>query len=76
MDAILCIIGGCLFLAGFTAHIYVRVRLNPKNDPELDDYYYEFEDQHPGLMKYTRWSRITFNAAVAGALLLFLALLI
>ncbi len=76
MDTILCIIGGLLFLAAFAAHIYVKVRLNPGNCPDLDDYYHEFEDQHPAMMKYNRWSRITFAAAVIGALMLFLAMII
>jgi len=53
--------------------LYVRLRLNPRNDPELDDYYWEFEEDHPGYARYSRWSTITFSAAVIAALLLFIA---
>ncbi len=73
IDTILYIIAGPLFVISLAAHIYVKLRLHPKEDSDLDDYYYEFEDQHPGYTKYTKWSKITFTAAVVAALLLFLA---
>ncbi len=66
------IAGGVLFLASLAAHVYVRVRLRP-SDSELDDYYYEFEDQHPEYARYTRWLRITLGGAALGIALLFLA---
>lgn len=66
------VLGGLLFLASSVAHVYVRVRLRPRDDSEPDDYYYEFEDLHPGYTQYTRWLRITLSGAVFGALLLFL----
>ncbi len=66
------IAGGVLFLASLAAHVYVRVRLRP-SDSELDDYYYEFEDQHPEYARYTRWLRITIGGAALGISLLFLA---
>ncbi len=69
-------IAGPLFLISFAAHIYVRLRLNPKNDPELDDYYYEFEDQHPEVARYNKWSRIVLTAAAVATLLLMLAMII
>jgi hypothetical protein len=68
------VLGGFLFLASSAAHVYVRVRLRPRGDSDLDDYYYEFEDMHPGYAKYTRWLRITLSGAVVGALLLFLGI--
>ena len=74
MTTTIYIIAGPLFLISFAAHIYVRLRLNPKNDPELEDYYYEFEDQHPEYAKYTKWLKITFTAIVISALLLFIPL--
>jgi hypothetical protein len=64
--------GGFLFLASLAAHLYVRVRLRPRNDAELDDGYYEFEDLHPGYARYTRWLRITIGGAALGIALLFL----
>jgi hypothetical protein len=76
MDIILYIIAGPLFLISMAAHFYVKLRLRPKYDSDLDDYYYEFEDQHPALAKYTKWSKITFAGAAIAALLLLLAAVI
>ena len=76
MDTILYIIAGPLFLISIAGYFFVKFRLSPKEDSDLDEYYYEFEDQHPGLAKYTKWSKITFTAAVIAALLLFLAAVI
>ncbi|RPJ34248.1 MAG: hypothetical protein EHM35_09940 [Planctomycetaceae bacterium] len=73
---VLYIAGGLLFLLSVAAHIYVRVRLRPQDDSELDDYYYEFEDQHPGYARYTRWLRITLSGAALGILLLFLVFIV
>ena len=73
MDTILYIIAAPLFLISLAAHIYVKLRLRPKEDSDLDDYYYEFEDQHAGFARYTKWSKITFTAVAVAALLLFLA---
>jgi hypothetical protein len=72
MTTIIYIIAGPLFVISFAAHIYVRIRLNPKNDPELDHYYYEFEDKYPPYAKYNKWLKITFTAIVISALLLFI----
>jgi len=76
MDTILYIIAGPLFLISLTAHIYVKLRLHPKDAPDLDDYYWEFEDQHPAYAKYTKWSKITFTALAISTLLLFIAIAI
>ncbi len=76
MDTILYIIAGPLFVISLAAHIYVKLRLRPEEDSDFDDYYYEFEDQHPGYARYTKWSKITFTTAVVAALLLFLAAVI
>jgi len=76
MDTILYIIAGPLFLISLAGYIYVKVCLKPKEGSDLDDYYYEFEDRHPAFARYTKWSRITFTAAVIATLLLFLALII
>jgi hypothetical protein len=69
---LLYIFGGLLFLASFIGHLYVRIRLRPRNDPELDGYYHEVEDLHPGYARYTRWLRITLGGAALGMALLFL----
>lgn len=76
MDTILWIIAAPLFVISLAAHIYVKLRLRPKEGSDLDDYYYEFEDQHPGFAKYTKWSKITFTAVVIGMLLIFIAAII
>jgi hypothetical protein len=76
MDTVLYIIAAPLFLISLAAHFYVKIRLRPKEDSDLDDYYYEFEHQHPGFAKYTKWSKITFAAATVAALLLFIAAVI
>lgn len=73
---LLYIIGGVLFVASTIAYIYVRLYLRPKDDSELDDYYYEFEDLHPGYARYTKWLRITTGGAALGILLLFLVLVL
>jgi len=76
MDTILFIIASSLFVISLAAHIYVKLRLHPKENSDLDDYYYEFEDQHPNFAKYTKWSKITFTAVVISMLLIFIAAII
>ena len=73
MKTILYIIAGPLFLIAAAAHIYVKIKLPPKYDSDLDDYYHEFEDSHPELAKYEKWAKITFTAAAIAALILFIA---
>ena len=67
--------GGFLFLISLIAHFYVKIKLRPGPDSDLDDHYYEFEDSHPELARYEKWSGITFTAIVISMLLMFLALL-
>ena len=76
MNIILYITGACLLLVSAAGYIYVKLRLNPKDVPELDDYYWEFEEQHPAYAKYLKWSKITFTAACLAVLLLFLTIVI
>lgn len=73
MDTVLYIIAGPLFLVSLAGYVIVKIRLRPGEDSDLDQYYYEFEEQHPGYARYLRWSRITFTGAVIAALLLFIA---
>jgi hypothetical protein len=72
MKIIVYIIAGPLFLASIAAHIYVELRWRKNIDAELDEYYFEFEHQHPGYAKYLKQSRITLVAACIFALLVFL----
>ncbi len=72
MDIVLYIVACLLFLVSLTGYIFVRIRLRPRDDSDLDDYYHEFEEEHPGYARYLRWSRITFTGAVIAAMLLLL----
>jgi hypothetical protein len=67
--------GGFLFLLSLAAHLYVRAYLRPRGESDLDDYYYEFEDQHPQYARYTRWLQISLGGAAVGMLLLFLGVI-
>ena len=73
MNIIIYIFAAPVFLVSLAAHIYVKLHLRPKDGSDLDDYYWEFEDQHPAYAKYQKWSKITFAAMTIAALLLFLA---
>ena len=63
-----------MLLVSGVGYVFVRIRLKPKDDSDLDDYYYEFEEEHPGYARYLKWSRIMYACAVIGALMLFLAI--
>ena len=69
---LLYVVGGFLFLLSLAAHLYVRVYLRPRGKSDLDDCYYEFEDQHPHYARYTHWLQISLGGAALGILLLFL----
>ena len=73
MRAVIYLIAGPLFLISIAAHLYVRVRLRPKDEPDWEDYYNEFEDEQPDVARYLKWSRITFAGATIAVLLIFAA---
>jgi hypothetical protein len=73
MKAFLVITGGLLFLVSIAAHVYVKLKLRPKQDSDFDEIYWEFQDSHPGFARYSKLCAITFTAAIIGALLLFAA---
>jgi len=75
MKALVCIIAGMLFIASAAAHIYVRIRLRPK-DADLDEWYHEFEEQHAEYARYLKWSKITLSGVIISMLLLFITLVI
>lgn len=72
MDIMLYIVSCMLFLTCISGYIFVQFRLRPRDETDLDDYYHEFEEEHPGYARYLRWSRITFTGAVIAALMLLL----
>lgn len=74
MKIILLIAGFVLFFVSVITHIYVRIKYRPKDDEDFDEIYWEFEDSYPGFASFDRLLRITFAAAVIGAILIFLAL--
>jgi len=74
MKVFLLLVGSLLFIVSFAAHIYVKLKISPKQDSDFDEIYWEFEDTHPGFARYSRLSQIAFAGMVFGAILLFLAL--
>ncbi len=74
MKIFLYIIGAPLFLFSLFAYMGVFFFMRPKVDSDLEEYYFELEEHHPGYARYHKWSRITFSMAAAGALMMFLAL--
>ncbi len=76
MKTILLIIAGPLFLISLAAFLYVQVRLRPRPGSDWEDYYHEFEDQHPAVARYNKFSNLTFALVSIAALLLFLSLVI
>jgi hypothetical protein len=66
------IAGGFIFLGSAGAQVYVRLRLRPSDDSDLDDVYHEFEEQDPEYARYTRWLAVTNAGVVLGMLLIFL----
>jgi hypothetical protein len=67
-------IGAPLFLVALGGYTYVRLFLHVKDD--LEDVYYEFEEQHKGYARYLRWEKRCLRAACLAALLLFLAMVV
>ena len=74
IKVILILFAGSLFFVSTAAHIYAKVRLRPREDSDLDNYYHEFEDQHPDLARYNTWCRVTLTGVILSMLLLFLAI--
>ena len=72
MPIMINIIACLLFLISIIGYIAVQLRLHPKEDSDLDDYYHEFEEQHPGYARYLKWSKITLTGAVIAAMILLL----
>ncbi len=73
---VLILISGLLFTASAAAHFYAKVRLRPRQESDLDAYYHEFEDQHPGLARYNAWCRASLTGVVIAMLLMFLAVVL
>lgn len=74
MKAAILLIGGLIFAASVVANLYVKIKLRPKEDSDIDEIYWEFEETAPDLARYNKFSQITFAGIVIGTLLLFLSL--
>jgi hypothetical protein len=74
MKVIILLIGGLVFIVSTVAFLYVKIKLRPKQDSEVDEIYWEFEETDPDLARYNKFSQITFAGIVIGTLLLFLSL--
>jgi len=72
----LILIAGICFCISSAGYLFVKIALRPKRDEDLDEVYWEFEDQHPTLARYHFWSKIAFSAVIISMLLLFLSLLV
>lgn len=68
---LLVLIGGILLLGSVAANLILRIFFRSKAETDLDDWYYEFEDQHPGLQRYNKLISVTHCLMAIGALLLF-----
>jgi hypothetical protein len=69
------LLGAPLFLGAVIAHLVVRTRLKPRSD-DLEDVYYEFEEDDPAYARYLTWYKWTLWLASAAVLLLFLGVAI
>ena len=67
---------GILFLISAAGHLFAKVCLRPRQDTDLDTYYHEFEDRHPGLARYNAWCRATLVGVIIAMLLMFLAVVL
>ncbi len=68
-------VAGPLFLISVAGYIYARIALKP-DEEEIDETYYECEDQLPSVRRQNNWQQITLTAACVAALLLFIAIAI
>jgi hypothetical protein len=76
IKVLMILFAGSLFFVSAAAHLYAKLRLRPRDDSDLDDYYHEFEDQHPGLARYNAWCRVTLTGVIIAMLLMFLAVVL
>jgi len=70
LKEILIAISGFLLVASLVAHVFIRAKLKPQAD-DLDDYYHEFEDDHPKVLKYEKYSKIASGITAVSLLILF-----
>ncbi|MHC4131432.1 MAG: hypothetical protein ACYSSP_03215 [Planctomycetota bacterium] len=71
---VIILISGPSFLISFLGYLYITFKLRSLYDDDLDNYYYELEDKHPGLAKFNKWSKISLTTAIVSALLFFIVI--
>jgi hypothetical protein len=76
LKTVIILISGPSFLISFLGYLYITFKLRSLYDDDLDDYYYELEDKHPGLAKFNKLSKIALTVSIVSALLLFTAVFI
>ena len=76
IKVLMILFAGSLFITSAAGHFYAKLRLRPREDSDLDAYYHEFEDRHPGLARYNAWCRVTLTGVIVAMLLMFLAVVL
>lgn len=74
LKTILMLAAGIMFWAGLAGFLHTVIKLRPPKESDLDDCYYEFEDQHPALARYNKWRNIWLSCVFIAMLLLFAAI--
>jgi hypothetical protein len=74
LKIVIILISGPMFLISFLGYLYITFKLRSLYDDDLDDYYYELEDKHPGLAKFNKWSKISLTIAIVSALMFFIVI--
>ena len=75
LKLIMVVSGGVLFLLSAAGYLFVRIKLRPR-EKDLEEVYYEFEDQMPQVKRYESWQRLTFAGVVVSMLLVFLGVIL
>jgi hypothetical protein len=65
-----------MFFISLVCHLFVKMKLRPGKDSGLDNYYYEFENQHPDMIRYEKWSKITSVSTTIFVLMIFIAVVL
>jgi len=76
MFAIIYIFTGVLLVASAAGHIYVRVKMRPAEESDVNEYYHEFEHLDPAYAAYNKWLRITFTGIVISVLVIFVMMFV
>ena len=73
MKIVLILVSVPVFFIAAVSHIIIRIKLNTKNNPDIDDYYYEFEEQEPKLAAYQKYTSITLGIMIVSVIVVFVA---